>query len=85
MITITRKEKIVDVNLVMSIGWSINLEYARSSEMDAVLLNNQLNKDLRDFMETVRREAYDEGWKDKTKRNRKRTYFPSSPIKKATW
>lgn len=76
MIKISREQKDVTVNIAMSIGWNITLRYQRSSEMDAILLSNQLQADLQKKIETIRREAYELGWKQaKSKKDRKKDWF----------
>lgn len=76
MITIsTEKEKVI-VNVKIDIGYNFNLEYVRHCSMDARLLANQINKDLRNKIETIRRTAYELGWKDaKSKKVCKKTWF----------
>lgn len=76
MIKISRKKENVTVDISLSIGWDIELTYLRSSEMDAILLSNQIEKDLQNRIETIRREAYQLGWKQaKSKKVRKKDWF----------
>ena len=76
MLQITTEKEIVNVNISLSIGWSIDLKYQRHSQIDAVLLRNQIQSDLNNKIETIRREAYELGWKEaKSKKIRKRDWF----------
>lgn len=77
MIHITRSEKIVSLQVDLSIGWNIKLKYERNSEMDAILIKNQLQKDLDEKIASIRREAYNQGWKDKQgkKVHKKKNFF----------
>jgi len=76
MIKISRQQNKVTVNISLSIGWNITLLYERSGEMDAILLQNQLQSDLEKKIETIRREAYELGWKQaKSKKDRKKDWF----------
>lgn len=76
MIKVSREQKDVTVNLSLSIGWNITLRYERSGEMDAILLSNQIQSDLQKKIETIRREAYELGWKQaKSKKVSKKDWF----------
>lgn len=76
MITVSNKEETVIINVSMTIGWNINFKAQRSGEMDAILLRNQIQKDLSDKIEKIRRDAYNLGWKEaKSKKVAKRTWF----------
>lgn len=76
MIKISRQQKDVTVNISLSIGWNIDLTYPRSCDMDAILLSNQIQADLKKKIETIRREAYELGWKQaKSKKVSKKDWF----------
>lgn len=76
MIQISSNGSKVVVKLETGIGWSCELDYNNFNEMNAVLLENQLNKKLNQRIEQIRREAYEAGWKDKSDKKRgKRTWF----------
>lgn len=76
MIKISRQQKDVTVNISLSIGWNIDLTYPRSCDMDAILLSNQIQADLQKKIETIRREAYELGWKQaKSKKDKKKDWF----------
>ena len=79
MITVsTEKEKVV-INVRVDISgvlYNFDLKYTRYCSMDARLLANQINKDLNKKIETIRRTAYELGWKDaKSKKVSKRNWF----------
>ena len=76
MIQIGNEKETVNVKLIMSIGWHVQLNYPRHNEMDAILLRNQLQKDINKKIESIRRDAYELGWKEaKSKKTRKRDWF----------
>jgi len=77
MITFERKNKEVLIKIQHGI-WTnnyfertINQDY----EYQAELLTRQLNKHLNDELSRVRRDAYNEGWKDAKAKRAKRTQF----------
>lgn len=76
MITISTSQEKVIVNVKIDIGYNFDLEYPRHCSMDARLLGNQINKDLQKKIETIRRTAYELGWKEaKSKKMRKKDWF----------
>lgn len=76
MIKVSNEKETVIVNVSMTIGCNIDLKFQRSFEMDAILLRNQIQKDLSDKIEKIRRDAYNLGWKEaKSKKVAKRTWF----------
>jgi len=76
MIQISNYKATVNIRLIMSIGWHIEIPYQRNTEMDAILLRNQLQSDLSNKIEKIRRDAYNAGWKEaKSKKTRKRDWF----------
>ena len=79
MIKISNEKEKVVINVSMSIGWNIDLHYVRDCEMDAILLKNQIQHDLNKKIESIRRSAYELGWKDaKSKKVKKRDWFNSN-------
>lgn len=76
MIKIYAEEDVVTVEVVLSVGWSVDFKIKRNSELDAILLSNQAKADLSDRIENIRRDAYTLGWKDaKAKKGAKRNWF----------
>lgn len=75
MITITTEGKTLTVHLETGIGFTYFIKSERDCPMDAALLRSQLNKYFGDQMEAIRRESYEKGWSDKTKRKQKQTWF----------
>lgn len=81
MIKATRSAETVRVSITLrSIGWSIYFLNKRDSEFDAVLLERAINEDLRDFISDIRREAYEDGWRDKASKKVKKRDFHSGLI-----
>lgn len=78
MITIGHEEKTVVVKIALTIAHTIKLEFGRTSEMDAVLLANQIQNDLGIQLREIRREAYEKGWKDKSSHKTKQGHFHGS-------
>lgn len=76
MISVNRKDKRVEIKIELgSIGWNINFTNERSSEFDATLLEKFIKDELYKHISNMRREAYEEGWKDKASKNTpKRSY-----------
>ena len=57
-------------------GYNVPFSYKMDSEFAATLLNNAARETFYQMIQNVRREAYNEGWKDaKSKRSPKRTSF----------
>lgn len=76
MFTIKQEGNCVKIEVLSSIRWSITFRHSRNEELDAILLRNQLQTDLSNKIEQIRREAYELGWKDaKSKKIAKRTWF----------
>lgn len=76
MIEIGRNKEEVEIKVNLSIGWYVNFKYGRHSELDAILLTNQIRKDLSNHIEKIRRQAYELGWKDaKSRKVKKKTEF----------
>lgn len=62
--------------ITLSIGYVISFSSERGCELDALLLRNQILNDLYKKIETIRKEAYEKGWKDaKAKKIAKPKFF----------
>lgn len=81
MITISQEDKTVKLLFELSIGFTIQFEYLRHGSMDATLLRMKMQENLNSRIEAIRREAYNEGWKDKTSHNTKKKEYFSGSIK----
>lgn len=68
MINITREKNVLTINFNTGLGWITLFTRESSSELDAVLLKEKLENRLGDRIETIKREAYERGYTDKTKR-----------------
>lgn len=55
MIEIGRNKEEVEIKVNLSIGWYVNFKYGRHGELDAILLTNQIRKDLSNHIEKIRR------------------------------
>mgnify|MGYP003461261404 FL=1 len=56
----------------------LNFRMPRSGRIDAFLLKKHLEQQFELRVEAIRREAYNQGWKDKASHKKtKRTWFPS--------
>lgn len=80
MISFSRIENTVKVKVQHGIfhndahfALTINQDY----EYQAQLLLNQLDKHLRNNLEAIRKEAYEQGWKDAKAKRKKKTWFSS--------
>jgi len=81
MITVSTKpnDKNLYVRIETGIGWTIELECTRACEMDAILLSNEIKRTIDRRMESIRKRAYNQGWKDKaSKKERKKKQFHST-------
>jgi hypothetical protein len=57
-------------------GYNVPFSYTMDSEFSATLLSNATRETFYQIIQNVRREAYNDGWKDaKSKKNPKRTEF----------
>lgn len=73
-VRINETQVVIDINI--SIGYRVAFRFNNDSNMNAILLRNQINMDLSKKIEQIRREAYELGWKDaKGKKLPKRTWF----------
>ena len=59
------KSSAVIVNVETTLGFYLEARILRNQEIDAILLRNQLKLDLENRIEQIRRDAYNQGWKDK--------------------
>lgn len=78
MIKFSRSEKKVFVNIAttMGNGWWWHLFIECSDEPYAILLKERLEADMERKIESIRRESYEQGWKDaKSKKVAKKTWF----------
>jgi hypothetical protein len=75
-------KKTVQINLFLKdkIGDKTVLTFRRAgvSELEAVLLEEELQRQLADMMEHVRRCAYLKGWRDKSSKCRKRYWWSAN-------
>lgn len=80
MIEILREETKVNVKFHTTIGggWSWTATLADCHEPYAIMLKDRIQKDLSDKLERIRRESYEDGWRDaKAKKHGKKTWFKS--------
>lgn len=76
MITINKDGNNVVMKAGTNLGWYVNFTNNRGNELDAILRQNHLASELNKRIETIRREAYNKGWKDaKSKKVQKKDWF----------
>lgn len=67
----------IKVNIGLGMIYNVQVKNCEDDAY-AILLRARIEKDLSDKLEAIRREAYNEGWKDaKSKKVAKRTWFKS--------
>lgn len=79
MLEFKRDGSTIEVKVNTSIGWHYTQTIRCSDEPYAILLTQNLNDHLRSELTRIRREAYEQGWKDKSRKQRKETWW------KGTW
>lgn len=67
-----------DVDVLKKAGTGYRFEHDFGAEDLASIVADRLNSDVSDTMEAVRREEYNGGWNDKSRKLSKRTYFYST-------
>lgn len=75
MIKFLREKAVITVTLDTTIGWNFNATINCQTEPYALLLKTEFEKTLGERIETIRRLAYNQGWKDKQKHTLKKTWF----------
>jgi hypothetical protein len=77
MIYIKPKDKQVELkfNVDVGTGWNYSFSWNCNDEVYAQLLAAQMNKQLGNKLELIRREAYDQGFKDAKAKRAKREWF----------
>ena len=78
MISFERSENKVLVNVQHGIFFNdqyFQLDINQGHPYQAELLYRQLNKTLREKLESIRREEYEKGWKDAKAKRAKQTWF----------
>lgn len=76
MIKISHEENNVVIQATLTVKYDLNFRLERNSILDAILLKNQIQKDLDARIEKIRKDAYNLGWKDaKSKREKKKRNF----------
>lgn len=81
MIEITKDDKKVKLSIETGMYNShsaVWLYWDCQNELFADLLAKQLRDKLRARMESIRQQAYNEGWKDKSSKRKKKDYFSGS-------
>jgi len=56
-----------------------NFSHRMESKSSAGLVAQAVHNQFNDHIEAIRRDAYEQGWKDKRQKNRKRTWFGDCP------
>jgi hypothetical protein len=78
MISFSREENKVTIKIKHGLFYNgdyFSLPIQQSYEYQAELLRRQLENHLNDQLKRIKREAYNEGWKDKSAKRKKRDEF----------
>lgn len=76
MIQFEREDNKVKVTIQSGcINWQYYFRYQAYDEVHAELLTRQFDKHMRDKLESIRREAYEQGWKDAKGKKAKENWF----------
>lgn len=75
MINFSNQGKHVLLSCRLTIAYTVNFLMERACEMDAVLLQKQLQSDLEKRIEKIRKESYEAGFKDAKAKRVKRSWF----------
>lgn len=72
---IFHKDNVVKIEIDTNIGWYVTLNFDQNTELQAILLRDSIQEKFGNVIESIRKEAYEQGWDDKTKRKPKQTWF----------
>ena len=75
MIQITQEDTNVRLSIESNLGCNYIVRYNCGDVYYSRLLRDHLQAKMYNKLEAIRREAYEEGWRDKTKRKPKQTWF----------
>jgi len=85
MLTITNDACYVNLHFTLSIGYVVDFSISNHTRMNAELLQREMNETLQNTIERIRKEAYEQGWKDaKSRKVAKKTTF-SPDINTGFW
>lgn len=75
MFDITREGSKTTIKVETSIGWSYNTSINCNDEPYEILLAQNLRNKMYEGLTQIRKEAYEQGWKDKSRKQRKEDWF----------
>ena len=65
----------IEINIPGHKTWTYNFRWTTNDEAYSQLLTNQINEDVKKNLKVIRREAYNEGWKDAKAKRKKESWF----------
>lgn len=83
--TIKRDVTKLTITAQTGIGWTFGFNHNCSDEAYAILLRNEIQGRMDAEVSRIRREAYNLGWKDKSRKVRKATNFGGNPDHLSVW
>jgi hypothetical protein len=75
MLSFTRQGNKIEIKVETSIGWNYTKEIVCTDEPYAILLSENFRNHMYKELQRIREEAYLEGWKDKTQRKPKKSWW----------
>ncbi|MBN8665796.1 MAG: hypothetical protein J0L83_14540 [Chitinophagales bacterium] len=85
MLKLSKDGSNVTLEFTLSIGYVIPFRVCNHTPMNAQLLKDAMNQTLHSRIERIRKEAYEQGWKDaKSRKVAKKTTF-STDINAGFW
>ena len=75
MFIFSRDNSKVKLEINTSIGWTFTTSISCTDEPYAILLMKNMNDKMYEELTRIRREAYEQGWKDKSRKQRKSTWW----------
>lgn len=75
MFALTRDGSKIKVEVGTSIGWTFTTSINCSDEPYAILLKQNMENKMYEELTRIRREAYEQGWKDKSRKQKKQTWW----------
>lgn len=77
--TIKREGTKLSITANTGIGWTFGFVHNCSDEPYAILLLNEIQEKMYAEVKRIKEEAYEKGWRDKSRKQRKATQFGGNP------
>jgi hypothetical protein len=74
-ITVNRKDSAINIRLDCVVGHYLSFSFTAYNEFYAKLVEAEVNRCVSDLARSIRREAYEQGWKHAKAKVRKETWF----------